>query len=170
MRNEGIIRAWGVGVNTPYEILKVIEDADPDVCLYAHQYSLIDHTNALNEVFPVVRAKNVSLVIGAALNAGFISGSPRYNYGKENFKIPPEVLQKLVRLRAVAQRHGVDLRTAALQFSAAASEAVALVVGAASERQIQEDWNSMRATIPNDFWSELKQEGLVEENAPTPAI
>ncbi len=170
MRDEGIIRAWGVGVNTPYAILKVIEDADPDVCLCARQYSLIDHANALNQVFPAVRAKNVSLVIGSSLNAGFISGSPRYNYGKENFKIPPEVIQKLVRLHAVAQLHGVDLRTAALQFSAAASEAVALVVGAGSERQIQEDWNSMQSKIPKDFWNELKQERLIEENAPTPAI
>ena len=117
-----------------------------------------------------MRAKNVSLVIASALNAGFVSGSPRYNYGKENFKIPPEVIQKLGRLRAVAERHGVDLRTAALQFSASASEAVALVVGAGSERQIQEDWNSMQASIPAGFWKELKQERLIEENAPTPAI
>lgn len=168
LRDEGIIRAWGVGVNTPDAILKVIDDADPDVCLCARQYSLIDHANALHHVFPAVRAKRVSLVIGSALNAGFISGSPRYNYGKENFKIPPEVIQKLALLRAVADRHGVDLRTAALQFAAAASEAVALVVGAGSESQIRQDWNAMQATIPNDFWSELKQERLIESSAPTP--
>jgi D-threo-aldose 1-dehydrogenase len=169
MRDEGIIRAWGVGVNTPYAILKVIEDADPDVCLCARQYSLVDHANALNEVFPAVRAKNVSLVIGSSLNAGFISGSPRYNYGAENFKIPAEAIQKRERLRAVAARHGVDLRVAALQFSAAASEAVALVVGARSDQQIREDWNAMQARIPADFWAELKKQRLIEDNAPTPA-
>ena len=168
MRDEGIIRAWGVGVNTPFAILKVMEDADPDVCLCARQYSLVDHADALNELFPAVRRNNVSLVIGSALNAGFISGSPRYNYGEENFRIPPEVLRKRDQLRAVAERNGVDLRTAALQFSAAASEAVALVVGARSGQQIQQDWNSMQASIPVDFWSELKQEGLIEQNAPTP--
>lgn len=168
MRDEGIIRGWGVGVNTPYAILKVIEDADPDVCLCARQYSLIDHANALNQVFPAVRAKNVSLVIGSSLNAGFLSGSPRYNYGKDNFKIPPDVIKKREQLRAVAARHGVDLRTAALQFSASASEAVALVVGARSDQQIQEDYNSMYAKIPAEFWSELKHEKLIEPNAPVP--
>jgi D-threo-aldose 1-dehydrogenase len=169
MRDEGIIRAWGVGVNTPYAILKVIEDADPDVCLCARQYSLVDHTNALEQVVPAVRAKNVSLVIGSSLNAGFIAGSPRYNYGQENFRIPPDVIQKRDKLRAVAERHGVDLRTAALQFSAAAPEAVALVVGARSAQQIQEDWNAMQARIPAEFWDELKSEKLVEQEAPTPA-
>ena len=169
MRDEGIVRAWGVGVNTPYAILKVMADADPDVCLCARQYSLIDHANAIDEVFPAVRARNVSLVIGSSLNAGFISGSPRYNYGKDNFRIPPAAIQKREKLRAVAARHGVDLRTAALQFSAAAPEAVALVVGARSGQQIQQDWNSMQAKIPADFWNELKQEKLVEQDAPTPA-
>ncbi len=169
MREEGIIRAWGVGVNTPFAILKVIEDADPDVCLCARQYSLIDHANAVNEVFPAVRARNVSLVIGSALNAGFISGSARYNYGQQNFRIPPDAIQKRDRLRAVAARHGVDLRTAALQFSAAATEAVALVVGARSDQQIQEDYNSMQARIPSEFWQELKAGGLVESGAALPA-
>ncbi len=168
MRDEGLIRAWGVGVNTPFAILQVIADADPDVCLCARQYSLIEHANALNEVMPAVKAKNVSLVIGSSLNAGFISGSPRYNYGADNFRIPPEVIDKRERLRAVAARHGVDLRTAALQFSAAAPEAVALVVGARSGAQIQEDWASMQAKIPGDFWAELRQERLIEANAPTP--
>lgn len=168
MRDEGIIRGWGVGVNTPYAILKVIKDADPDVCLCARQYSLIDHANAVNSVFPAVREKNVSLVIGSSLNAGFISGSPRYNYGKDNYMIPPEAIEKRDRLRAVAARHGVDLRTAALQFSAAAPEAVALVVGARSDQQILEDYNSMQAKVPADFWAELKHEKLVEENAVLP--
>ena len=168
MREEGIIRGWGVGVNTPFAILKVINDADPDVCLCARQYSLIDHAHAVNELFPAVRARNVSLVMGSALNAGFISGSPRYNYGQENYKIPPEVITKRDHLRAVAARHGVDLRTAALQFSAAASEAVALVVGAGSPQQIQADYNSLQAKIPVDFWAELRKERLIEPNAELP--
>lgn len=168
LRDEGVIRGWGVGVNTPMAILKVIEDADPDVCLCARQYSLIDHANALHEVMPAVRAKGVSLVIGSSLNAGFVSGSPRFNYGKTNFQIPPEAIEKRERLRAVAGRHGVDLRTAALQFSAAAPEAVALVVGARSAAQIQEDWNSMQAKLPSAFWDQLRQDKLIEPDAPTP--
>jgi D-threo-aldose 1-dehydrogenase len=169
MREEGIIRAWGVGVNTPYAILKVIEDADPDVCLCARQYSLIDHANAVREVFPAVRAKNVSLVIGSSLNAGFISGSPRYNYGKDNYKIPPEVIAKRDKLRTVAARYGVDLRTAALQFSAAAPVAVALVVGVRSAQQISEDYNSMHAKIPAEFWQDLKSSGLIEKDVTLPS-
>ena len=169
MREEGLIKGWGIGVNTPEPIMRLLEVADPDVCLLASQYSLIDHKNALDQVFPAARAKNVSFVVGSSLNAGFISGSPRYNYGKESYKIPPAFLEKRKRLRAVASNHGVDLRTAALQFSAAPDTAAALVVGASSEQQILADYTSMQTKIPAEFWAELKTQNLIEQNAPVPA-
>jgi D-threo-aldose 1-dehydrogenase len=169
MRQEGIIKGWGVGVNRPEPILRLLEVADPDVCLLASQYSLIDHKNALDSVFPAVRKKNVSLVIGSSLNAGFISGSARYNYGKDSYKISAAHIEKRKRLREVAGNYGVDLRTAALQFSAAPDVAAALVVGVSREHQILEDFTSMQTKIPAEFWAELKRQQLIEVNAPTPA-
>jgi D-threo-aldose 1-dehydrogenase len=169
MREEGLIKGWGIGVNTPEPIMRLLEVTDPDVCLLASQYSLIDHKNALDQVFPAARSKNVSFVVGSSLNAGFISGSPRYNYGKESYKIPPAFLEKRKKLRQVAGNHGVDLRTAALQFSAAPDIAAALVVGASSEQQILADYTSMQTKIPAEFWAELKAQRLIEQNAPVPA-
>jgi D-threo-aldose 1-dehydrogenase len=169
MREEGLIKGWGLGVNTPEPIMRLLQVADPDICLLASQYSLIDHKNALDQVFPAARAKNVSFVIGSSLNAGFISGSPRYNYGKDSYKIPPQFIEKRKRLREVAGNHGVDLRTAALQFSAAPDVAAALVVGARSQEQVLEDVTSTQTKIPAEFWSELKAHHLIEQNAPVPA-
>ena len=169
MREEGLIKGWGIGVNTPEPIMRLLEVADPDVCLLASQYSLIDHKNALDQLFPAARAKNVSFVIGSSLNAGFISGSPRYNYGKESYLIPSAFLEKRTRLREVASDHGVDLRTAALQFSAAPDVAAALVVGASSEQQILADYTSMQTKIPSEFWADLKAQNLIEQSAPVPA-
>jgi D-threo-aldose 1-dehydrogenase len=169
MRAEGIIKAWGIGVNTPEPILRVMQESDPDVCLLASQYSLIDHANALNNVFPVARQRGVSFVIGSSLNAGFISGSARYNYGKNSWNISQEHLAKRERLRAAADHFGVDLRTAALQFSAAPDVAVSLIVGAHTEPQALANASSMKATVPPAFWAELKRLNLIEQNAPVPA-
>jgi D-threo-aldose 1-dehydrogenase len=168
MRNEGIIKGWGLGVNTPAPILKVLEVADPDVCLLASQYSLIDHRHALNTIFPEIRRRHVSLVIGSSLNAGFISGSSRFNYGQQSYQIASTHIEKRKRLRKVAEDHGVDLRTAALQFSAAPDVAAAVVVGVSKEQQILDDYTSMQTKIPADFWADLKSQRLIEADAPTP--
>ena len=169
MKAEGIIRGWGIGVNAPEPILRVMREADPDVCLLASQYSLIDHANALDNIFPVARRRNVKFVIGSSLNAGFISGSPRYNYGKNSWDIPRKYIDKRTKLRAVAAQYGVDLRTAALHFSATPDVAAALIVGARSEERVLANVTSMQAKIPPEFWVELKQQGLIAQNAPTPS-
>ncbi|MBV8100178.1 MAG: aldo/keto reductase, partial [Verrucomicrobia bacterium] len=100
--------------------------------------------------------------------AGFLSGSPRYNYGKEAYKIPAAFIQKRKKLLDVAANYGVDLRTAALQFSAAPDVASALVVGSRSEQQILADYTSMQTKIPDEFWADLKSQNLIEQNAPVP--
>jgi D-threo-aldose 1-dehydrogenase len=168
MREEGLIQGWGLGVNRPEPILRALEVADADVFLLASQYSLIDHKNALNAVFPPVRKKGASLVVGSSLNAGFISGSARYNYGKDSYKISQAHLEKRKKLREVAANHGIDLRTAALQFSSTPDVVAALLVGVSRESQILEDYTSMQTKIPAEFWTELKSRDLIEQNAPTP--
>jgi D-threo-aldose 1-dehydrogenase len=105
-------------------------------------------------------------VVGSSLNAGFISGSARFNYGSENYKIPAGVIEKRCRLRAVAARHGVDLRTAALQFSSAPDVAASLVVGCSNPQQVLADYTSLNTKVPPEFWSELRSEGLIESDAP----
>jgi D-threo-aldose 1-dehydrogenase len=163
MREEGLIKAWGLGVNTPEPILATMEVADPDIFLLASQYSLIDHDYALKNIFPEVRRKNIQLVMGSALNAGFISGSDRYNYGHE---MPPEFIAKRNLLAAIAYSHGVELRTAALQFAAMPDVAAAVICGARTAQQIIEDVESISVKIPGDFWAELKAKKLISEEAP----
>src|SRR5258705_2802851 len=163
MREEGLIKAWGLGVNRPEPILAAMEVADPDIFLLASQYSLIDHEYALENIFPAVRKRNIQLVMGSALNAGFISGSNRYNYGHD---MPPEFVTKRNRLAAIANTHGVDLRTAALQFAAMPDVAAAILCGARTAKQITEDVESMTVKITGDFWTELKAEKLISEEAP----
>ena len=119
--------------------------------------------------FPKARECGMMFVVGSSLNAGFISGSARFNYGKENYKIPAEAIEKRERLRAVAARHGVDLRTAALQFSSAPDVAAALVVGCANPQQVLADYTSLKTKVPDAFWSDLRSEGLIENDAPVPS-
>jgi len=167
MREEGLIKAWGLGVNTPDPILMALRDSTPNVFLVASQYSLIDHQNALHQLFPEFRKRNIKVVIGSSLNAGFISGSNRYNYNPKK-PIPGEYLAKRDELSRIAAKYKIDLRTAALQFSSYPDVVASLVVGARSAQQIRDDVASLQVDIPADFWAELKANKLIEQDAPTP--
>ena len=169
LREEGVIDAWGMGVNCPQPILRCLETADSDIHLLASQYSLVDHADAVEQLFPKAREKGVGFVVGSALNAGFLGGAHRYNYGERNTLIPDDKRERLATLRAVAGRHGVDPIAAALQFSLAPDVAAALIVGTANPTHILADHAALRATIPPAFWEELRAAGILHAHAATPA-
>ena len=166
MRDEGIIKGWGMGVNTLPPILAANDNADPNVHLAACQYTLMDHRESLDKLFPSCEKAGASVVVGSPLNNGFLAGADRYNYGNS---IPDGFKAKRAKMNQIAEAHGTDLRTAALQFCAEPDAVSSVIPGARKPEQPVENIQSMSASIPADFWAELKSEGLIEEDAPTPA-
>ena len=167
MRSEGLIKGWGFGINTPDAALRALELADPDVCLMAAQYSILNHREALEKTFPALRQKGVSVVIGSPYNAGYVVGRERFNYAGT---IPGYAPIKRKRMTELAQEHGIDLRTAALQFAAAHEDVVSVIPGARNGAQVQSNVESMGVLIPDAFWSALRREGLIEQGAPVPKV
>ena len=167
MRDEGLIKAWGFGVNRPEPALKAVEVANPDIFLLACQYSLIDHAQAAEKTLPKLAEKNVSVVVGAPLMAGYLAGRERYLYGGG---IPQGAAEKRWKLSEVAKRYGVDLKTASLQFAAAPQVVSSVIPGVRTPDQVRSNVESMKVQIPNDFWAELKETGLVSKYAETPQI
>lgn len=170
MRDEGLIDAWGMGVNCPQPILRCMEEEQgADVHLLASQYSLVDHANAVEQVFPAARRAGAIFVVGSALNAGFLGGAGRYNYGPDNTVVDADKQVKRAALNEVARAHGVDLVAAALQFSLAPDVASALIVGTANRTHLLADHAAMQATIPAAFWDELRAKELIHTDAAVPA-
>ena len=165
MRAEGLIKAWGFGVNCPEPALLALEESDPDIFLLACQYSLLDHARALHETFPRIAERGASVVVGSPLLAGYLAGRDRYLYEGQ---VPDWAPGKRQQVQAACDRHGVDLRTVALQFAAAPEVVSAVIPGARTPQQVQANVDSMAVAIPAQLWDELKDEGLIERDAPVP--
>ncbi|MFY8325978.1 aldo/keto reductase [Pseudoalteromonas sp. ZZD1] len=165
MRDEGIIKGWGFGINTPHAVSKSLEISDPDIFLLALQYSILDHQQALDETFPMLDKRDMSVVVGAPLNGGFLAGRNRFNYSP---KIPQPMQQKYLAMSKIAAKHGIDMKTAALQFAEAPSTVSSIIPGARTAEQINANIAAMKVKIPNAFWAELKSEKLIAQNAPIP--
>lgn len=123
------------------------------------------HEDALNRLFPACDKRGVSVVVGAPLNAGFLAGHDRYDYRGQ---MPAGARAKRERLRTIAAQYGTDLRTAALQFCNAPPTVSVVIPGARDAQQVRENAASMQTHIPTEFWTTLKRQGLIAENAPVP--
>jgi D-threo-aldose 1-dehydrogenase len=164
LRDEGVIRGWGLGVNLPEPCVRALEEADPDVFLLAGRYSLLNQP-ALERLFPLCEERGVHVVVGGPYNSGLLAGGRTFEYAEA----PPEMVEKRDRIAAVCQRHGVDLRAAALQFCAAHPAVAAIIPGAKRAEKVRDNAALMAATIPPALWEELRGEGLIPAEAPAPS-
>lgn len=165
LRDQDVIKAWGMGVNKIEPILDCIDSADPDICLSATQYSILEHEDAVDRLLPAVHKAGFKLVSGAGYNSGFVTGRERYNY---NDVIPKGMAEKRDRIIEIARDYGISIIDAALHFVLSAKEFVSIIPGASSPKQVISNKESLDTHIPKDFWYELKSEGLIYKKAETP--
>lgn len=166
LREEGVIKGWGLGVNRvePIELMLGLSDADPDGSLLAGRYTLLDHEIALQRLMPLAEKKGVDIVIGGPYSSGVLAGGKHFEYGD----VPPEIAAKLETIKALCAKHGVPIKAAALQFCLAHPAVAAVIPGASKPERIEEDHAALNAEIPDDFWRELRKDGVVSANAPLP--
>jgi len=74
----------------------------------------------------------------------------------------------VARFQAVAERYGVPIKAAGLQFALANPVVVAVIPGASRPARVVEDQLALQASIPTAFWRELREQGLVAPEAPLP--
>ena len=79
-----------------------------------------------------------------------------------------EILQKTRQIEAVCRRHHTPLAAAAMQFPLAHPIVAAIIPGALEPEHVQSNVEHLKHDIPPDLWVELKAEGLLREDAPTP--
>ncbi|WP_448680974.1 aldo/keto reductase [Pseudomonas nicosulfuronedens] len=168
LREEGVIKAWGLGVNRvePIELTLDLDEPRPDGFLLAGRYSLLDHERALQRVMPQAVEQGVGIVVGGPYSSGVTAGGEHFEYQKAS----PAVLAKLERIRSVARDHGVDVKAAALQFALAHPAVVAAIPGSTRPLHANQDHAALGAVIPAAFWSELRTQGLISTVAPVPAV
>lgn len=163
LRRQGVIRAWGLGVNLVKPCLLALELSEPDLFLIAGRYTLLDHT-ALAKLFPACAARGVKCVLGGPYNSGLLAGGATFDYETA----PPEIAARAQAIAAICARHGVDLKAAALQFCAAHPQVAAVIPGARTAAEASQNAALMQAPIPPALWAELRRTGLLPDAAPTP--
>ena len=81
----------------------------------------------------------------------------------------PEVVDRARRLATACERHDVPLRAAAVQFPLAHPAVACLVAGVRRVAHLDEYPALMRRVLPGALWDDLRSEGLISADAPTPA-
>lgn len=166
LRDQGVIRAFGAGVNEWQACQWLTERGDFDLFLLAGRYTLLEQ-EALASFLPLALARGIGVVIGGPYNSGILATGARpgavYNYDPA----PEWVMAKVARIEAICAAHGVRLVDAAFQFPLRHPAVVSVIPGGQSVAEVEANARAAEAVIPAALWADLKAAGLLREDAPT---
>jgi D-threo-aldose 1-dehydrogenase len=166
LRSEGLIRAVGAGMNQAEMLARFAREGNFDCFLLAGRYTLLDQV-ALDDLLPICVERGIGIVAAGVYNSGILADpktGARYNYAAA----PEALLDRARKIQAVCSRHGVPLKAAAIQFPLGHAAVTCIVVGCRSAAQLDESIVMFETEIPPSLWQELKAEGLLRSDAPTP--
>ncbi len=167
LRTSKQIKGVGAGINELGMMPRFLDLVDLDFFLVASPYNLLTQ-DVLDKEFPLCAERGVEIVIGAVFASGILATGAvpgaRFAYSPAS----PEIMEKTRHIEAVCQRHGTPLAAAAMQFLLANPLVAAIIPGAIAPEQVQTNVKLLQHPIPSALWSELKREGLLREDAPTP--
>lgn len=163
LRREGRIGAVGAGMNQWQMLARFGREAAFDCFLLAGRFTLLDQSG-LDELLPLCVERGIGVIAGGTFNSGILA-DPRPGAPYDYRPAPPELVERARRLGAVCERHGVPLAAAAIQFPLRHPAVAAVVVGARSAAELEEDLRLFRWEVPAALWADLGGQGLVRDPA-----
>ena len=166
LRTAGSVRAVGAGMNSSAPLAGLVRECDLDVVLLAGRYTLLDQT-AARDLMPLCAERGTSVVVGGVFNSGILVDpvpGAQFNY----LPAGADVLAKAEAIRSVCDRHGVPLGAAAVQFPLAHPVVCTVLIGPRTVGELDMDLALFEVDIPPRLWADLRREGLLADDIPTP--
>ncbi|MGV0033488.1 MAG: aldo/keto reductase [Candidatus Azotimanducaceae bacterium WSBS_2022_MAG_OTU7] len=170
LRSQGYVSAIGLGVNEYQVCEAALEHGDWDCFLLAGRYTLLEQ-KSLHGFLPKCLERNCSIIVGGPYNSGILASgvkgknTPFYNY----VPAPVDVIKRVEHIENICHSFGVTLAAAALQFPLAHPAVASVIPGLGGARRVLNTLELFNEEIPFDFWTELKNQGLIDSDSPVPA-
>ncbi|HEX6677091.1 MAG TPA: aldo/keto reductase [Actinomycetes bacterium] len=166
LRDQGVVRAIGAGMNQAEMLTRFVRDLDLDVVLVAGRYTLLDQ-RALVELLPACVVRGVAVVVGGPFNSGLLA-DPRPGASYDYAPAPAPLVARASRIGEVCARHGVPLRAAALAFPFGHPAVRSVLVGVRSVAELEDALAMYATAVPGELWQELAESGLLPGDVPVP--
>ena len=159
LREEGLVRAIGLGVNESAVCVRVMQEFEPDCFLLAGRFTLLEQ-EPLDTMLPMCVARNVSVIIGGPYNSGILANTERRRATYDYKPAPNELWEKAQKIRAICDSHNVDMRAAALRYVLRHPAVASVIPGMWALLEVEENAALLSVQITDSLWSDLAEADL----------
>ncbi len=160
LRSQGVIRAYGAGMNQSAMLTRFVRETDLDIVMCAGRYTLLDGT-AATDLLPAAEERGVQVVVASVFNSGILASDRPVAGATFDYAAAPEALIRRVdRIADIAESYGATLPQLAVQFPIRHPAVSTVVLGADTPEQIVRNAALGSPAVPEELWAELHAEGL----------
>jgi D-threo-aldose 1-dehydrogenase len=159
MREEGLLKAIGIGMNWCPTAISIMRDTDLNIALIAGRFTLLDQS-AQDELYPLALKKKVSIIAAGVFNSGVLANpvtGAHYDYEPAS----TEILERARAIGRFLESFEVSLTDAAMQFPLRHPAVASVLTGAASLAELKANIASFNTELPSNLWSEMESAGLI---------
>lgn len=152
LKADGIVSQIGLAGGDSREMRKYLDLGIFDAFLTHSRYSLVDRS--ADALIDLARAAGLGVLNAAVFGGGLLTrpNAPgMYGYREAH----PAVIESVRRMDAACRAHGIELGTAALQFSLRDPRVDCTVVGFSRPERIEATLKAADVQIPESLWLEL---------------
>ncbi|MEV8148100.1 aldo/keto reductase [Arthrobacter sp. NPDC080073] len=161
LRDQGVIGAYGVGMNQAEMLHRFVTESDINVIMLAGRYTLLEQ-GAAAELIPACIERQVGIVNVGVFNSGLLSKnrvSPDATFNYE--RAPEDLVRRATELAEICDAHGTTLPAAAIAFSFRNPAVTSVVLGMRTPEQVKRNMDLTEVPVPDALWDELRQRGLI---------
>jgi D-threo-aldose 1-dehydrogenase len=155
MRDQGIIKAIGIGMNQSAIPTRFVKETDIDTVILAGRYTLLDQSGA-QDLLPAALAKGVTVIAAGVYNSGILANPVKgatYDYAPAS----DEILARAKMISDFLREQGVSLSSAALQYPLRHPVVKALLVGSRSSAEVDANVAAFNEVVPDSVWDALDE-------------
>lgn len=161
LRDQGVIRSFGAGMNQSSMLARFVRETDADVMMVAGRWTLLDRS-AADDLLPLAAQRGVSVLAAAVFNSGILAmddptEGATFDYGPAD----RSVLERAQAIARAARAHGSTLPELAAQYPLRHPAVAAVVMGGASAEQVARNSRLIARPVAAAVWEELGERGLI---------
>ncbi|WP_114558379.1 aldo/keto reductase [Desertihabitans aurantiacus] len=160
MRDEGLVRAWGAGMNQAPALARIARETDADVMMMAGRHTLLRQEG--DELFEACDETGVTVVAVGVFNSGVLAvEEPGPDTHFDYAPVTPDVLERARAIAAVCREYGTTLPAAAIAFPLRERWVTAVALGVEDAGQVRDNLALAAQDVPEALFEELDARGLV---------
>ena len=155
LKEQGVIKAIGLGVRSHALLLQAIEHGDFDTILTYADFNLVRQT-ARDALFDAAEKHQVGIVLGSPIMFGLLSN--RSEEKLERFRLAEDEVQRIKKLNQWVKERNIKLMSLNLQYCLREPRVSVIILGTRNIAQVEEFVSSVLDPLSEGIWADLKSE------------